>query len=440
MPLPLLALIALNSPVAELPDLVRVKGLTELGAYRMLGELTKIGGRLSGSSNAAKAVAWGAQRMKSMGFENVHLVPCMVPHWVRGAKERASFDSKPLAICALGGSVATPRGGVRAEVIEVKSLKEAADLGSKAKGKIVFFNRPFDATLTQTFRAYGGAVDQRGNGAAVAGKLGAVAVVVRSMTLAKDDLPHTGAMHYDGGSKIPAAALGPESADRLSKTLRHKPHAKLSLSMSCRTEPDVPSANVVGELRGTEFANEVIVMGGHLDSWDLAQGAHDDGTGIVQSLEALRLIRGLGLRPKRTIRVVLFMNEENGLRGGTAYGEWAKKSNDKHIAAIESDEGGFMPRAFTAPETMLESLRKYEPMLQPFGIERFAAGGGGADIGPLGAVGAKLFGLQPENQRYFDYHHAASDTIDKVNPREVEFGAMAMALLAWMLAEDGVTP
>ena len=431
--------VGLSQDIA-VPDRFRTKGLTELGAFQMLRELTgKIGGRVSGSPEAARAVKWAAVQMRSAGLENVREIPCMVPHWVRGKTENATLNgNEKLSVCALGGSVGTAKGGIEAEVIEAKSLDEARNLGARGRGKIVFFNRGFDPTLLNTFAAYGGANDQRTNGATAAAQCGAIGVLVRSMTLATDDQPHTGAMHYDEGRKIPAAALGIQSANRLAASLKQNPHAKVRLELSCQTLPDVPSANVTGEIVGSEHPEQVIVLGGHLDSWDLGQGAHDDGAGIAQSIEALRLLKSLGVRPKRTIRVVCFMNEENGLRGGLAYAAMAKSSSQKHYAAIESDSGGFMPRFFGVSPKALDSVRRWEPTLRRFGIESFQSGGGGADIGPLGDLGTTLFGLEPDGQRYFDYHHSRNDTIDKVNPRELEFGAMAMATLAWLLSEEGI--
>ncbi len=423
------------------PDRVMAVGLSDLGAYRMLHELcTTIGGRLSGSPEAAKAIDWVKAQMEEIGLVNIGEVPCMVPHWVRGKGESALIvgaRNGRLSIAALGGSVGTPKGGIEAEVVEVHSLAEAEALGEKGKGKIVFFNRGFDPKLPHTFSAYGGAVDQRGGGASAAVKSGAVAVLVRSMTLATDDQPHTGAMNYADDRKIPAAALGIQSANKLSAALKGG-QVKVRLELSCKTLPDVPSASVVGEIRGTELPNEVIVMGGHLDSWDLGQGAHDDGAGVTQALEAVRLMKALRLRPKRTIRVVAFMNEENGLRGALAYAEKAKAATEKHLAAIESDSGGFMPREFGVTTEKLEVVKRWEPQLRMFGIERFSSGGGGGDIGPLAPLGTTLFGLRPENQRYFDYHHSRNDTIDKVNARELEFGAMAMAVLSWLISEEGL--
>jgi Iap family predicted aminopeptidase len=403
-----------------------------MGAYSMLTELTKIGSRLSGSAGAVNAVAWGERKMKDLGFENVRLIPCKVPHWVRGA-EKATMDAEGLAICALGGSVGTDKGGIEAEVIEVKSLDACTKLGEKAKGKIIFFNRPMDATLRNTFAAYGGAVDQRVQGASTAAKVGAVAVLVRSMTLDPDDEPHTGTLVYaTDAPQIPAAALSWKRLKRSSTPV------KVKLELGCRIFPDVDSASVAGEIVGSEKPDEVIVVGGHLDSWDLGVGAHDDGAGVCESLEALRLIRLTGIKPKRTIRVVLFMNEENGSRGSQAYA--AETRPEKHIAAIESDSGGFAPRSFgaTATKEQLEKIRSWLPSLQLAGIERIDEGGGGADVGPLREKGAVTIGLEPDSERYFDYHHSRKDTLDKVNRRELELGAIALAILCARLAEQGI--
>ncbi|MEZ0327612.1 MAG: M20/M25/M40 family metallo-hydrolase [Fimbriimonas sp.] len=440
----LLAALLVAAPVAfdrqaELSKLLST-GLTDLAAYEMLYDLTtNVGHRLNGSAQGARGVAWAERQMRAIGLQNVRQIPCMVPHWVRGNIANASIaGGDRLEICALGGSVGTPRRGLEAEVVEVKSLKEAEELGPRAKGKIVFFNRPFDKSLTSTFAQYGGAVDQRGGGAIAAAKSGAIAVLVRSMTAANDDVPHTGAMRYaDGVTKIPAAALGIQSAERLSRALK-KGSTKVRLEMNCEKLPDVPSASVAGDIVGSENANEVIVLGGHLDSWDLGRGAHDDGAGVTQAMEAARLMIKLGMKPKRTIRIIAFQDEEFSGRGSAAYAEQASKSSEKQYAACESDAGGFMPRSFGVAKEKLERARTWEPLLQPFGIERFTQGGGGADIAPLAPLGAILFGLQPDGQRYFDYHHSRSDTIDKVNPRELEFGACAMAALAWLISEEGL--
>jgi Zn-dependent M28 family amino/carboxypeptidase len=423
------------------------KGMAELGAYSLLTELTtKVGARLSGSLEAAKAMEWGKATMERLGFENVQLVPCMVPHWVRGDKEDlvmidASGAETALTCCALGMSVPTPVDGLTAEIVEVTSFADAAKLGDQAKGKILFFNEPMDPTLTSTFGAYGKAGRQRFQGPATAAKLGAVASLNRSLTLDPDDVPHTGTTSYDkDGVKVPGAALSIVAANKLHDALQRGP-VRVRLTLNCQTLPDEPSASVVGEIRGSERPNEVIVIGGHLDSWDKGVGAHDDGAGIVHSLEALRLIKELGWKPKRTIRAVLFMNEENGGRGAEAYAEHAKTAPEKHIAGIESDSGGFAPRGFSCSlgKSKGRRLNRWLAALSVFEAERFSfGGGGGADVGPLAAQGAVLFGLSPESQRYFDYHHSAKDTLDKVNPRELELGALSMAALAWLISEEGL--
>lgn len=418
------------------------RGLSELHAYEMLRELSgDIGPRLNGSEGAAKAVTWGLETMKSLGFQNVRPLPCMVPHWVRGTTERCSLSKgASLTICALGNSPATPKGGIEAEVIEVQSLKEAEALGDRVKGKILFFNRPFDQTFVNPGQAYGTAGDQRFTGPSVAAKLRASAALVRSLTAAHDDFPHTGTTQFANGQRVPAAALSLVAADRLSAALKANPHQTVQLEMDCETMPDVPSASVIGEIVGSEKPNEVVVMGGHLDSWDKGRGAHDDGAGIVHALEALRLIQKTGWRPKRTIRVVLWMNEENTGTGSETYAEYVKASKEKAIAGIESDSGGFAPRGFSTSLSARRArrLNAWLPALSLVEANQMKpGGGGGADVAPLAPLGAVLFGLEVETQRYFDYHHSDKDTIDKVHPRELELGAISMAILAWLLAEHG---
>jgi carboxypeptidase Q len=435
-------------PDEQVAKQIRDRGLTDLDAYAMLTELTgTIGGRLSGSPQAAAAVEWGRQTMLKLGFQNVHLEPVMVPHWVRGAVEQGmvwgpnSGTALTLNLCALGGSVGTPEAGVEGEVIEVHSLKEAGELGDRARGKILFYNRPMDPTLVNTFAAYGGAVDQRFAGASVAARVGAVAVMVRSMSLAIDNVPHTGAMGYEAGvPQIPAVAISTQDANQLSELVKADKTGRARIKLSCQTLPDVESANVVGELVGSEKPNEVIVMGGHLDSWDKGVGAHDDGAGVTQSLEALGLLKRLGMTPKRTIRVVLFMNEENGGRGAAAYAAKHLVGKETTIAGMESDSGGFAPHGFgvTATPRVYRRIQGWSSLLQPLEADRLTPGGGEADIEPLGAKGVPLIGLQPESQRYFDYHHSIKDTLDKVNPRELEIGAIAMATLAFQIAQHGL--
>ncbi len=415
-------------------------------AYEALTELTTtIGHRLSGSPQADQAVQWAKKTMESCGLENIRLEPVMVPKWVRGGKEEGAIllpngTSIGIRITALGGSIATPPDGITAEVVEVFSFEELRALGKKAEGKVVFFNRPFDPTRINTFEAYGGAVDQRGSGAIEASRAGGVMALVRSMTPRLDDFPHTGGMGYqDSVRKIPAAAVSTLGANRLSALLKQEPSLKVRLSFSAATLPDVESANVVGELRGTDLPNEVIVIGGHLDSWDKGQGAHDDGAGVAQCIEALRLLKALGLRPRRTIRVVAFMNEENGGRGGEAY---AKKNRpgEKHVAAIESDMGGFMPRGFTLNTDSLrfQSGARWAYLFRPIMADRILPGGGGADISWLIPQGVPQIALFPETQRYFNYHHSDDDTIDKVDERELELGAACLAIFSYVLSQEGL--
>ncbi|MBI3110598.1 MAG: M20/M25/M40 family metallo-hydrolase [Ignavibacteriales bacterium] len=413
-------------------------------SYALLNDLViKVGNRLSGSPANAKAVAWARNTMERLGFENVRLEPVMVPKWVRGNVEEAFIlhpDGKQerLNIVALGGSIATPNKGITAGVVEVKSFEELRSLGAAAKGKVVFFNRPMDRTLMTTFAGYSGAVNQRGRGAVEAAYAGGVAAIVRSMTTRLDDVPHTGGMGYaDTVAKVPTAAVSTVGAERLSALLKEGKNIRLQIKLSAQSFPDVESANVLGELRGTEKPEEVVVIGGHLDSWDKGQGAHDDGAGCVHAIEALRILKSLGLQPKRTIRAVMFANEENGLRGGTAYAA-QERLGEKHIAAIESDAGGFAPRAFGVSEPAYEKVLAWASALRFVGIDRVQRGGGGADIGPLMRKGVPGLGLIPEGHRYFDYHHSDSDTIDKVNERELALGSAAMALMAWLVAQEGL--
>ncbi|HUI11080.1 MAG TPA: M28 family peptidase [Bacteroidota bacterium] len=421
-------------------------GLTRLGAYGMLTELAaRAPHRLSGSRGADSAVALARSWMIARGFERVHLERVVVPHWVRGSVERAFLllhgkRPRPLAVCALGGSIATPAGGITSGIIEVHTFAELQALGRAAEGKIVFFNRPMDPRLLNTFEAYEKAVDQRSRGAIEGAKAGAVAVLVRSMSLAIDSVPHTGSTGYvEGVKKIPAAAVSTRDADTLSALLARGEKPRVRLILSSKTLPDAVSANVVGEITGDESPQEVIVVGGHIDAWDKGTGAHDDGAGSVQAVEALDLIRTLGLRPRRTIRVVLFMNEENGLRGGRAYPVDSLRRGERHVAMIESDAGGFAPRGFfvDADSAVRAGIARWKPLLETAGADRFVPGRSAADISPMVATRVPGFGLDPENQRYFDYHHSDKDTPDKVNPRELELGAVAEGILAWLISEEG---
>jgi carboxypeptidase Q len=418
--------------------------------YQNLHYLCKnIGPRLSGSPNAQKAVEWGKKLMESYGFDTVFLQKVMVPHWVRGAKEQGIIidgpTKIPVAITALGMSVATPKGGITADVIEVHSLKELDTLGAGIiKGKIVFFNRPFDPRFIETLRAYGTAGDQRFEGPAVAAKFGAVAVIVRSLTGSIDNYPHTGTTVYDdNGIKIPAAAISTIASNQLSELLKQR-QVKFYLRLNCKTLPDTISYNVVAEIKGSENPNHFITVGGHLDSWDLAEGAHDDGTGVMQSVEALRLIKAVGYHPKNSIRAVFFINEENGDRGGEKYAELAAKNKEVHIAAIETDLGGFTPRGFgfsgASPAFMQNINANWKKLLEPYDADKLIAGGGGSDIGPLKdkSPGVVLIGYLPDSQRYFDVHHSANDVFENVNKREMELGAAAMASLIYLIDTHGL--
>ncbi|HLP31888.1 MAG TPA: M20/M25/M40 family metallo-hydrolase [Bacteroidia bacterium] len=416
-------------------------------AHENLRYLCKnIGHRLSGSANAQAAVEYTKRLMTEYGFDKVYLQPVSVPKWIRGEKELAKAilsngKSVSLRILALGNSKGTGPEGVKAQVVEVKTLKQLDSLGEKEiKGKIVFFNRPMNPSFITTFEAYGDAVDQRSIGASMAAKYGAVAVIVRSMTLAHDTFPHTGALRYiDSLPQIPAVAISTNDADVLSIFVRKDKGVEVYYKTLCEMQGEVMSYNVVGEIKGSKYPDEVIAVGGHLDSWDVGEGAHDDGAGCIQSIEALRLFRSLGIKPARTIRCVMFMNEENGLRGGKAYDEQTK--GEKHIAAIESDRGGFTPRGFsidTDNAAHVQKIKSWRQTLSAFGLDKIEAGGGGADISFLKQRGCTLIGFVPDSQRYFDFHHASTDVFEAVNKRELEMGAASMAALIWLLSENGL--
>jgi carboxypeptidase Q len=446
-PVPAAVVAPAPAPVSDSVALRRIfdEALLRGESYENLRYLTgTIGARLSGSPQAQMAVDWGKATMEKAKFDRVYLQEVMVPHWVRGSKERGEIVGNKdkgikVPICALGGSVGTG-GKLKAGVVEVHSLDEVRNLPEAAvKGKFVFYNRPFNDALIEPGAAYGGAVDQRALGAAEAAKKGAVGALVRSMSSARDDFPHTGTMRP---ATIPGAALSTNAADKLSQLLKANPELQFELEMECVTLPDEKSYNVVGEIKGSKFPNEVITVGGHLDSWDIGQGAHDDGTGCVQSIEALRLLRAAGFKPERTIRAVLFMNEENGTRGGTEYARLAATNKETHLAAIESDGGGFTPRGFTVegdPATVAR-LGKLAPLLKPYHAAEVTAGHSGTDIEPLQeAVHPKaLIGYKCDSQRYFDIHHTAADTFDKVNRRELELGGASMASLIYLLSKYGL--
>ena len=411
----------------------------------------KIGSRLSGSAGAQKSVEWSKKLMDGYGFDKVYLQEVMVPHWVRGAKEEGFIiDGNtriPVPIAALGMSVATPKAGVTANIIEVKSLKQLDALGeSVIKGKIVFFNGAFDQRFIETGQGYGAAGVQRFAGPSAAAKYGAVGAIVRSVTPALDDFPHTGGTVYaEGGKKIPAAAISTLAANKLSNMLklRKLPLIKFYFKQNCQTLPDVKSYNVIGEIKGTENPNKFITVGGHLDSWDLAEGAHDDGAGVMQSVEVLRIFKATGFRPKNSVRAVFFMNEENGHKGGLKYAEVSAANKEEHIAAIETDEGGFTPRGFSfegvSASFMKDVNKNWKKLLEPYEVDRLVAGGSGTDIEPLKETlpSIVLMGFRPDSQRYFDVHHTPNDVFETVNKRELELGAASIAAMVYLIDQHG---
>lgn len=431
------------STVAD--NLVRT-ALTDRHGYKLLDELTQMGPRLSGSETSLKSLYWAKKKMEEAGFEKVWMQPVMVPHWVRGNIEKAEivssklFKNRKLVIATLGGSVGTDKNGITAKVVEVKDFDELHALGEKAKGKIIFMSRPLDPGLYQTFRGYGGAVGQRVFGAIEAAKMGAVGVMIRSVTTKFDNVPHTGVMIYnDTIPKIPSVALGYQDADFVSEALKKDPDLKVNIKINCKTLPDTQSYNVIGELTGTEFPNEVIVVGGHSDSWDKGIGANDDGAGIIQSFEVLDLFKRLDIKPIRTIRCVFFINEENGSRGAIKYGAYAQESPEKHLAAIEADAGSGSPRGFTfdSDSTIIAKVQDWLPVLQRTGIDWIRKGGSGADVDDIKNAVAKI-GYSPDGQRYFDYHHSDNDQFSIIHPREFELGSAAIASLVYLIDRLGL--
>ncbi|HMI06750.1 MAG TPA: M28 family peptidase [Flavobacterium sp.] len=423
--------------------------LTNSKCYSWLDDLSnKIGSRLSGSEGAQKGVNYTKAQLETLGLDKVYLQEVMVPKWVRGEKETAYISNNKIKtkvpICALGGSIATPKNGITAEVIEVHSIEELATLGeARLKGKIVFFNRPMDPTNIDTFTSYGGCVDQRGKGAREAAKFGAVGAIVRSMNLRLDDFPHTGWMGYGDlpiEKYIPAAAISTNGAELLSQALKKNPKLQFYFKQSCQKMDDALSYNVIGEIRGSEHPENIMVVGGHLDSWDLADGSHDDGAGVTQSMEVANIFRNIGYKPKNTVRIVLFMNEENGGKGGDKYNELAQKNNENHIFALESDCGGFSPRGFTLEgnDANISMVEGYKDLFEPYLIHVFTKSHTGSDIEPLQSKNILKAGLRPDTQRYFDYHHAATDKFDAIDKRELELGAASMAALIYLVDQTGI--
>jgi len=411
--------------------------------YEDLRSLCKdVGARLAGSAQADMAVYWGFQKLQSYNFDSVYLQPIIVPHWDRGNRESAwiKFEDGSLhkiPITALGGSIGT-HGIIEAEIAYFNTLEDLKKATrAEVEGKIVFINQPMNEKEIITFRAYGGCYAIRNSGAVEGSRKGALAVVIRSINLSHDDHPHTGGMTYeDDVKKIPSAAISTNDSEFIKANYK-KQKMRLLLDMNCEMREPKPSHNVIAEIRGSKFPNKIITVGGHLDSWDIGEGAHDDGAGIVHSIEALRLLKTLGYRPKHTLRVVLFMNEENGNMGGTTYASWVKERGENHIVAIESDRGGFSPRGFDLDgnNQQLKFLKGFATLFEPYELYRFEKGFGGVDIMPLKEQfpGIALFGFVPDSQRYFDFHHAETDVFEAVNKRELELGAASIAALMFLI-------
>ncbi len=421
--------------------------MTNSGAYENLRYLCKeIGHRLAGSTAADKAIEWGTSALETAGADRVFLMSVNVPHWTRGRMEYGYFDSggkrQPVALTALGGSVGTDSKELSAEVVMVKTFEELKALGKeKVEGKIVFFNKAMDPFLINTGAAYGNAYPIRGKGPSEAARYGAVGCIIRSLTMAEDKFPHTGATSYnDSLPRIPAAALSSVDAQILADALREDPQLKFTYSLSAQAFERKDQANVIAEIKGTEFPDEYIIVGGHLDSWDIGEGAHDDGAGIVQSIEVIRALKAIGYKPKRTIRAVLFINEEFGNDGGETYARVVKEKGEKHIAAIESDAGGFSPVGFNTDMTDEQhaAVSSWLPMLEQYNLTRLRRGGSGVDITPLKNGSVALFGLWDDANRYFDYHHSNNDMFENVNKRELDLGAAAMTALVYMIDQTGL--
>lgn len=429
------------SPDAQMMRKLYDAALVNSPVYEQLRELTeKFPGRIASSKNYMGAAHWSEALLKQQGADRTELQPCMVPHWERGPQESVRLGNKMLTATALGGSVGTPAAGLTAPVVELRSLDELKS--TDVKGKIVFFNRAMNPVHVNPGTAYGEAGDARNRGPAEAAKYGAVGVLTRSLTQKLDDVPHTGNTTYAPDvPKIPAAALSTIAANQLSASLKADASLQVTLQINSQWFDDVPAANVIGEIKGSEHPEKIILVGGHLDSWDIAPGAHDDGAGCLQSIEVLRILRAVGYQPKHTIRCVLFANEEGGLRGATEYSRVVAEKKEEHLIAIETDGGGYQPRGFNfgnaAGNAHLKAAR-WKELFEPYGVFIFQAGRGGADVGPLIARGYTVAGLIPDGQRYFDIHHTAEDTIDKVVPRELQLGAAAMAALVYLVDQNGL--
>lgn len=413
--------------------------LTEKPGYKWLRQLTDIGGRPAGSKEADEGVMLFKKIADSLGFATT-LEPVKVPSWNRGNTEVAHFwkNGKKVSteVCALGGSIATPASGIKAQMVEIHSFEQLDNFTDELKGKIAFYNIPMDPSFINTFFAYSNAVKQRYVGALEASKKGAIAVVTRSLSSSIDKYPHTGSMTYkDAETKIPAVAISTRGAEQLSKSLQQDPDLQFYFKTNCRWQDSVVSNNLIIDIKGTEQPDEVIITGGHIDSWDLGTGAHDDGAGCVHAFEAAYLLMKNDVPLKRTLRIVLFMNEEFGLSGAKTYARVSKEQKVNHVIAIESDAGGFVPRGISmvAPDSLVEKIKGFRQYLEPYGIHQFSQTGAGADISQLYDENLVMIGIRPDSHRYFDVHHSALDTFENVNPRELEMGSATVASLIYLL-------
>jgi hypothetical protein len=422
--------------------------LTNGKAYDLLYELTKkVGGRIAGSPAMYKAEAWGEKTLQQLGVPVVIKQECMVPRWVRGSGDFASITSidgkkqiRSLDVLALGNSLGDGKN-IEASLLAVQDFADLEKHKDEVKGKIVYFNNSFDATIVKTFEAYGKAGIYRRSGPSQAAKYGAVGCIIRSLTSSTANDPHTGGMSYnDSFPKIPAQAVGPRDADYLWSLAKKSNSVKLSMATHGKFLPDTTGHNIIAEIKGSVFPDEIITVGGHLDSWDVNEGAHDDGAGVVHTIEVMRAMLAVGYKPQRTIRFVLFANEENGLKGGMAYAAAAKEKNEKHIFALESDEGGFTPRgfSFTASPEKVAAAKRWLPLLKPYGTDSMDDIGGGSDISPLNRqLQVPLCGFMPDPQRYFDLHHARTDVFENVNKRELLLGAVNIAGIVYLVDKYG---
>ena len=433
------------SKFQQITDSIKYYALTNQHGYHWLKELCEIGPRPSNSENYIKALKWAENKFTSIGVDTFYNQEVIVPNWQRNDIEKAVlYDSDDikvadLTVASLGGSIGAPNG-IRGKVLEVQSFEDLQKKKDEAKGKIIFFNRPFNQTYDYTFRGYGEAVNQRTLGAIEAAKVGAIGAIIRSVTTKNDDVPHVGVIKYvDTLKQIPSVAISIVGADFLSKSIKENPEYEVEIITNSEILPNTKSYNLIAEIKGTEFPNEIILVGGHFDSWDKGHGAHDDGAPTIQTMEVLSIFKELGIKPKRTIRCVLFTAEEIGLFGAIEYARVSELNNEFHLAAIESDRGAFTPRGFyvQTDSISLTKMRTWLPLLKNAGIEWIDFGGTGADISRIKNVKAGI-GYVPDSQRYFDVHHSDNDIFESVNAREMQLGTVAITILTYLLSENGL--